>query len=255
MKLLAITRAVGPALARCELTFLAREPIDVDRARLQHAAYHDALRRAGAEVETLPAEPDLPDAVFVEDTAVVLDEVAIITRPGAESRRGEVASIARALARYRTLARIDPPATLDGGDVLRVGREIFVGRSSRTNAAGIAQLAALAGRHGCRVTPVDVRGCLHLKSAVTAIDDETIVINRTLLDAAPFRRFRALDVDPTEDAAANVLALGGIVHVSARFPRTRAAIDAAGFETLALDLSELEKAEGALTCGSLVFRA
>ncbi len=251
---MAITRDVGPSLARCELTFLDREPIDVERAKLQHAAYHDALRRAGLRVESLPAEIDYPDSVFVEDTAVVLDEVAVVTRPGAESRRGEIPTIARALSRYRTLERIEAPGTLDGGDVLAIGDEMYVGRSSRTNDPGIAQLAAIVKRYGIRTVAVDVPGCLHLKSAVTAIDEGTVVIHRPWLDARPFSRFRMIDVAPGEEHAANVLPIGGVVHVSARFPRTRAAIEALGHETRALDLSELEKAEGALTCGSLVFR-
>jgi dimethylargininase len=166
----ALLRGVPPTLERCELSFREREPIDLARARAQHAAYADLLRELGYAVVELAADPAFPDCCFVEDVAVVLDELALLTRPGAESRRGEVAAVAEALARYRPLATTEDPATLEGGDVLRVGRTLYVGRSARTNAAGIARLAAVAEPHGYRVVPVPVSGCLHLKSAVTALD-------------------------------------------------------------------------------------
>ena len=162
----AITRAIGSALNDCELTFQPREPIDLTEAVLQHSAYCDALRQAGIAVEVLPAVEHLPDAVFVEDTAVVLDELAVIARPGSMRRREEVATVAAALKRHRTLAYIEEPGTLDGGDILTIGRRLFVGLSSRTNEAGYDQLSRVVEFHGYRVVPVRVDGCLHLKTAL-----------------------------------------------------------------------------------------
>ncbi len=169
---IAITRAVSPALGECELTYLPRVPIDVDVARAQHRAYEQALAEAGYRVEHLDADATMPDSVFVEDMAVVFDEVAILTHPGAESRRREMPAIAAALAAHRPLQQIQPPATVDGGDVLVAGRTVFVGRSTRTNDAALAQIRRILGPFGYTVSGVDVRGCLHLKSAVTALADD-----------------------------------------------------------------------------------
>jgi len=248
-------RGVPPTLARCELTFRAREPIDVGRARAQHAAYADLLRALGLEVVELPTDPAYPDCCFVEDVAVVLDEVALVTRPGAASRRGEVTAVASALARYRATLATPEPATLEGGDVLRVGRRLFVGRSSRTNAAGIERLTSVAEPHGYRVMPVAVTGSLHLKSAVTALDDERLLVNRSWLDPAPLRGLELVDVDPAEPGAANVLRVGRHVVVHSGFPRTLERIAALGYAVRTLDVSEFIKAEAALTCKSLLFAA
>jgi dimethylargininase len=250
--MLAITRAVPSSLSRCELTHLERVPIDVARAAEQHERYEAALRALGVEVERLPATDELPDSVFVEDTAVVVDEVAVLARPGAESRRAEVSSVAAALARYRTLAAIAAPGTLDGGDVLRIGRRIFVGLSARTNEAGVAQLAACLAPYGYRVEGLAVSGCLHLKSAVTAIDAATIVLNPAWVDAARLGARRTIEVDPEEPMAANVLAIGTSVLVNATAPRTARRIAAAGFDVVLVDQSELAKAESGLTCCSLI---
>jgi dimethylargininase len=244
---------VPETLARCELTFQAREAIDLARARAQHAAYAELLRALGLEVVELPADPAFPDCCFVEDVAVVLDEVALVTRPGAASRRGEAAAIEAALAGYRPLERTDEPATLEGGDVLRVGRSLFVGRSSRTNAAGIERLAAVAEPLGYRVVPVTVTGCLHLKSAVTALDEGRVLVNRAWLDTAPLEDFELVDVAPGEPGAANVLAVAGHVVVHPGFPRTLDRIAALGYDVRLLDVSEFVKAEAALTCKSLLF--
>ena len=249
---IALTRAVPQSLERCELTHLARRPIDVALAVSQHAAYEDALRAAGCTVVRIPPEPDRPDSVFVEDTAVVLDEVAVITRPGAPSRRGETASTAAALGAYRRLVTIEAPGTLDGGDVLRIGRRLFAGRSARTNEAGIAQLAAFLAPFGYRVEGLALTGCLHLKSAVTAIDAETIVLNPAWVDASRLGAQRAIEVDLAEPLAANILAIGRSVLVNASAPRTAERIRAAGFEVVPVDQSELAKAESGLTCCSLI---
>jgi dimethylargininase len=252
---IALMRGVPHTLASCELTFREREPIDLGRALAQHAAYAELLRGLGLEVVELPADPAYPDCCFVEDVAVVLDEVALVTRPGAASRRGEIAPVASALARYRPTLATPEPATLEGGDVLRVGRRLFVGRSSRTNAAGIERLTSVAEPHGYRVIPVPVTGCLHLKTAVTALDDERLLVNPSWLDAAPLRGLELVDVDPSEPGAANVLRVGGHVVVHAGFPRTFERIAALGYAVLPLDVSEFLKAEAALTCKSLLFAA
>ena len=253
--MVAITREVTPAIARCELTHLSRAAIDVERARRQHARYEDVLTSLGCLVERLPSPRNLADAVFVEDTAVVLDEIAILTRPGAESRRAEVPPVEHALKRHRAVARIEPPGTLDGGDVLRVGRSIFVGRSSRTNDVAIVQLRAIVEPFGYELEPVDVRGCLHLKSAVTAIDDHVLLMNRAWLPAQAFPRFDIVEVDPSEPYAANALRVGESVVHPAAFPRTRGRLRALDVAVVIVDVSELAKAEGAVTCGSLIFEA
>jgi len=250
---IAITREVSPSLADCELTHVARAPIDVARADAQHRAYQRMLSSLGCRVLVLEAEPSMPDSVFVEDVAIVLDEIAVMTRPGAESRRGEGASVAELLGRYRTLRSIEAPGTIDGGDVLRVGRTLFVGQSSRSNAEGMTQLQALVGEFGYRVQPVPIRDCLHLKSAVTALRDDTVLLQPAWADAASFPGFRIIEVDPEEEHAANILRIGDTAVMPACFPRTTQRLRDAGFDVVTVDVSELQKAEGATTCCSLVF--
>lgn len=250
---IAITREVSPSLGDCELTHLPRTPIDIGRADAQHRDYQRTLAELGCRVLTLEAKPAMPDAVFVEDVAVVLDEVAIMTRPGAASRRDEGASVAELLRRYRTLATVVAPGTIDGGDVLPVGRTLFVGRSGRSNADGIAQLAAAVAPFGYRVQAVPIRGCLHLKSAVTAVRDDLLLLQPAWVDAAEFPGFGIIEVDPAEEHAANVLRLDESVLMPACFPRTAQRLRDAGVEVVTVDLSELQKAEGATTCCSLVF--
>src|SRR4051794_26235276 len=180
--LVAYTRAVSATLADCELTHLPREPLDVGRAMLEHHAYEKLLAQLGITVRHLMPTPELPDAVFVEDTAVVLDEIAVITRPGAPSRRPETASVAAVLATHRPLVFIEAPATLDGGDVLVAGRRVYVGLSTRTNSEAVAQLTGALLPHDYAVIPVEFTGCLHLKSAVTQVDAETLLLNPDWVD-------------------------------------------------------------------------
>jgi dimethylargininase len=251
--LTAITRAVSPALVQCELTFLDRRPIDLEKARAQHHAYEQLLQSLGARVISLPAEPTLPDSMFVEDPAIVLDELAVILPLGTESRRPEAASLAAALSKFRDLAQITAPASIEGGDVLRIDRTLFVGLSTRTNAEGIGQLAAILAPHNYKVVAVPVTACLHLKSAVTHIGRNTLLANRAWFDPAPLVGYYWLDVAPEEPHAANALALGETVIFPASFPHTRARIEAAGFHVTPLDISELQKAESGLTCSSLIF--
>lgn len=253
--LTAITRGVSPAIVRCELSFIDRQLIDLDRARQQHQAYEALLAKLGARVVSLPAEPNLPDSMFVEDPAIVLDEIAIILPLGTESRRSEAPSLAQELAKYRKLAYVQLPGTLEGGDVLRIGKRLFVGLTKRSNAEGIRQLAEILKPHGYEVIPVPVTGCLHLKSAVTRIADNVLLANRAWFDTKPLAAYDWIDVDPAEPHAANALALAGTIILPASFPRTRGRIGSQDFRVTTLDISELQKAESGLTCSSLLFES
>lgn len=249
---LALTRPVSAALAACELTHLDRVAIDVERAQRQHHAYQQVLRELGIEVRELPALQEQADAVFVEDVVVVVDELAVLTRPGAASRHPEVESMAEVVRGLRTLARIAAPGTLDGGDVLRVGKQLWVGASLRSNASGRAQLAALLAPFGYRAQEVPLCGCLHLKSAVTALDDHTLLIQPEWVAPDAFPGLRLIAVDPAEPHAANILRAGaGLIYPDC-FPRTLARLQAAGFAPRLVDVSELQKAEGAVTCCSVL---
>lgn len=252
---IAITRKVSPAIGRCELSYLERQPIDVGLAERQHLAYERCLADLGCAVTSLPPEPALPDSVFVEDAAIVLDELAVITRPGAASRRAETAAVAAALAPWRPLLHIAEPGTLDGGDVLVVGRRVFVGRSLRSDETGCGQLRDLVAPRGYTVVPVPVRGCLHLKSAVTALSADLLLINPAWVDGAAFAGLGFIEVDPAEPHAANALRIGDAVVFPAAFERTRRRLEGAGIGVVTVDVSELAKAEGAVTCCSLVFEA
>jgi dimethylargininase len=251
----AFTRELSPAILRCELTYGARRPIDLPLARAQHDAYEAALRLAGCLVRRLSAGPDMPDSVFIEDTAVVFDELAIVARPGAESRRPETDGVAEALRPHRELHYIDPPGTLDGGDVLVVEHQIFIGRSKRTNDAGIAQMRRILVPYGYEISVVEVRGCLHLKSAVTALGGDLLLSNRSWLPADCFASFERVDVHPSEPLAANALRIGAGIIYSTTFPRTLERLERRGLAVATVDTSEVEKAEGALTCCSLVFQS
>ena len=251
--LTAITRAVSSSLANCELSFIERKPIDMEKARAQHHAYEAALEKLGARVISLPEERDLPDSMFVEDPALVLDETAVICTLGTETRRKEASSLAVALEPYRKLAHIKLPGMLEGGDVLRVGRKIFVGHTQRTNPEGIRQLAVIAGRYGYEVTAVPVTGCLHLKSAVTYLGRNVLLGNRAWFEWKRLEGFEWVDVDPAEPHAGNALAIGEAVIFPTSFPKTRALIEAKGFRVEPVDISELQKAESGLTCSSLLF--
>jgi dimethylargininase len=225
-------------------------PIDVAVAVAQHASYLALLERLGLDLVVAPELPDHPDGVFVEDTAVVVDGLAILARPGAPSRRGEVESIHALLAgRGLRTASITAPGTLDGGDVLQVGPTVYVGRTTRTDDAGIAQLRALLAP-GREVVAVDVRGALHLKSAATALPDGTIVTAPGCVDEAVFAGREVLHVP--EPSGADVLLVGQTVVVAASAPRTARMIAERGFEVVTIDLSELEKAEAGVTCPSIL---
>ena len=249
---IAVTRKISSAMTRCELTHLQRTPIDISLAREQHHAYEQVLRDLGWEVESLPEEPELADSVFVEDTAIVLDEVAVITRPGAPSRRAETASIAAVLGKYRDLVRIESPGTLDGGDVLRVGQTLYVGVSGRSSAGGIAQLGALLLPFGYRVLPVTMQGCLHLKTAVTQVRADQLLINSRYVGREQFPGMRFIEVDEAEPSGANALMLGGDVIYPLSYPRTAELLRREGIRVHTVAMSETEKAEGGVTCCSLL---
>lgn len=250
--MIALTHLPSPDLARCQLTYVARAPIDPARAVRQHEDYRQALAECGADVRTLDVNRDWPDSVFIEDVAVVLDEVAVLASMGAPSRRGEPAGAAAVLGEYREVRRVEPPATLEGGDVLRVGRRLLVGRSSRTNAAGISALAAIARPFGYAVTVVPVCDCLHLKTACTALDDRTLLVNPAWVDVRELDEFRRVPVPPGEPWAANVARVGGAVCLAAGQPRTADVVRRLGFAVREIDLTEFAKAEGGVTCLSLL---
>lgn len=252
----ALCRAVSPAIADCELIFIGREPINVAIAHLQHMDYVDCLGKLGITVIELPAEPSLPDSVFVEDTALLFDELAVMTRPGAERRRGEVPSIEAAFQKYRdVIAHITEPGTLDGGDVLRIGKRVFVGLSQRSNQAAIGQLTDILKPYGYSVTAVPMHDCLHLKSSVTALSDDIVLINPEWVDAGYFKDYRQINVAESEPHAANVVRIHADILMPLNFPETRALVQAAGFTVHTVDVSELQKAEGAVTCCSVLFTA
>jgi dimethylargininase len=252
---IAITRPVSPALDHCELSFLPRNPIDIRLAVTQHDAYQQALKTCDCTVQVLPMEPELADSVFVEDTAIVLDEVAVITHPGAVSRRAEVDSVAAMVGKYRELVRITSPATLDGGDVLRLGRTLYVGISARSSRSGIEQLSRLLTRFDYQVKAVPLHGCLHLKTAVTQVALDLLLINPEWIDASQFAGMRALHVVQSEPHAANALMIGDKVIYPESHPRTHEQLIRHGIEVISVDMSETEKAEGGVTCCSLIFDA
>jgi dimethylargininase len=251
--LTALTREVSRSLASCELTWLARGPIDVDLAIKQHTRYEEALEAMGVRVIALPEEPHLPDAVFVEDPLLVVDEIAIVTRMGAVSRRAESGSLAAAIAPYRPVRGMREPATLEGGDVMRIDRDVFVGQSTRTNAAAVLQLREELEPFGYKIRPVEVRGCLHLKSACCSLGDGKILANRAWLDADALAGYETIDVAADEPGAANVLRIGNSVLMAASFPRTQEMVRRQGLDIRSVDILELMKAEAAITCSSVIF--
>jgi dimethylargininase len=250
---IALTREPSSSLAAGERTFRPHEPIDIGTARAQHAEYRRALAECGARVVTLPALDELPDAVFVEDVGIVLDEVALLLPMGVDSRGPEPREVACELARWREVVRLPEDCRAEGGDVVRLGRTLYVGRTSRTDASGIHALSAAAATRGYRVIPVEVAGCLHLKSACTALDEETILVNPDWVDVSAFEAERAIEVAAGEPGAANALAVGSSVLLQAGYPRTAERVTRSGFAVRTVDVGELAKAEGSLTCLSLMF--
>lgn len=248
---IAIVREVSPSLAQCELAHVDRVSIDVELARAQHRDYCDALVELGVRVVAMPAVSDQPDSVFVEDTAVVLDEAAIMTIPGAESRREEVIAVSQVLYRYRPLEFITA-GTIDGGDVLGIGRTLYVGQSTRTTAEATLQLRSIVEPAGYSVREVAVRGCLHLKTACTLIGSEALLVNSEWVDVDAFSAMTLLEVPRSEPWAANTILVGDTVLIQDGFPATKDLLEERGATVRTVDISEFRKAEAGLSCLSLL---
>ncbi len=250
----AITRGVSRKIADCELTYRSREDINFEKAAIQLERYCDLLRQWGVDLMPLPASDAHPDCCFVQDTAVVLDEVCVIASMGAHARVGEVSEVERLIAPFRKILRILPPATLDGGDVVQFGKRLFVGLSSRTNARGIAALEKIVEVFGYAVVPVVVTGGLHLTTGCGIVNDETVLLNPRWLDASAFRNLRQLHVPEQEPWAANTIRVDDAVCVEQEAPRTIDLIQPYAGTIDTLDISEFRKAEGSLSCLSLIFK-
>jgi dimethylargininase len=236
----------------CQRTFVPAAALDLPLLAKQHAAYGQALRDGGCDVRVLNVQPDEPDSVFIEDTAIVLDKLAILCPMGTLARRHEPEAIAKVLAEYRAVARMELPATLEGGDVLRLGRTLLVGQSPRTNAAGIEALRRLTAPHGYQVHAVRTHGCLHLKTACTALPDGRLLVNPEWLDRTDLADFELLPIPASEPFAANTLPLGERILLPTENQRTAELLDHLGFSVVRVPLSELIKAEGGVTCLSLL---
>lgn len=250
----AIVRDIPDSFAHALAAVPPDSPIDVALARRQHAIYVAALRVCGVDVITLPADEASPDCVFIEDTAVIANGLALVTRPGAPSRQGEVEPIAAALAPYLEVVRMLAPATLDGGDCMKLGSTLYVGRSERTNVAGFARLAEVFIPRGLHIVAVDLPpGILHLKCVCTPLaDDQVLLAEHSVLSSA-FGGARVVTVPAEERYAANAVAIGSHVIVADGFPRTHTALLEAGFTIHPVPTSEVRKADGSLTCQSLLF--
>ncbi len=249
---IAITRAVPSTFDQATMEVAAS--VDLALARIQHAAYVSALRSLGLTAVELPADDRFPDCCFVEDCAVIADGVALITRPGAASRRGETAAVEAALASnigIERIAHMVAPATLDGGDCLRIGRQLYVGLSARTNAAGVARLREVFSN--LTIVPVPLENVLHLKCHCSALGDDRVLLAEGTIAPEVFAGLHVVTIPNAERYAANCLAHAGTALVSDGFAETRATLERAGFATIALSMSEMRKADGSLTCLSLLF--
>jgi dimethylargininase len=251
---IAIIRPVSQSIQDCELTHLDRSAICARTAQAQHDAYARTLQRLGVDVIELPPLHDHPDAVFVEDTVVVVDELAVLGRPGAESRRGEIESMRACIEEFRETACIESPGTLEGGDVIQVDRTVYVGRSTRTNNEGIDQLRSHLSAHGYRVVAVPVPGALHLKTACAPLGNGRLIANPDWIDVRHFDGMDIIEVHPDEPFAGNAVPIGETLIFADQHPRTAARLEERGLTLARVDVSELAKAEGSLTCKSVLLR-
>ena len=251
--LMAITHLPSPNLQNCELTFLESEAINIEKANEQHKNYCALLERCGANVIVLSENIALPDSVFVEDPIIVFDEVGVLTSMGVESRRAESEYMGKIFSKYRKIERITLPAKIEGGDVLKVGKKIFVGESKRTNKEGIQALEAIIKPFGYEVIAVKVFGCLHLKTGATALDDKTVFVNSDWVDAEAFQGFAKVEALSDEPFGANVLKIGDILCMNEAFPKSIALIKSLGYMVDSVNISEFVKAEAGLTCMSVPF--
>ena len=250
----AITRGVSQRIASCELTYRAREEICYTKAATQLQRYSELLHKWGVSLLPLPANDSYPDSCFVQDTAVVLDEICVIASLGAPSRVGETSEVEKLIAPFRRVRRIFSPATLDGGDVVQFGKRLFVGLSTRTNARGIATLSRIVEPFGYTVVPVSVTGGLHLTTGCGIVNDETVLLNPRWLDASAFKNLRQLHIPEEEPWAANTIRVDEAVCLEAGAPRTADLVLPYVGSLDTLDISEFRKAEGSLSCLSLIFR-
>jgi dimethylargininase len=251
--LTALTRAVSSRINECELTFIQRQTIDIERAVRQHRNYQQLLKTLGLNIIELPVDDRCPDCCFIEDTALVLDELAIATRPGSDARRAEVAGVLPTIAKYRKISQVEPPATLEAGDVLRIGRDLFIGITSRTNREGIEFVRKQVAPHGYKVHGVEVPGALHLKSVCTAVNEHTILADSSRIDIKPFADYELIEVPPDEWMAANVLLVQQTVCMHEGFHKTLALLRERQIRVRTVDISEFLKAEAGLTCMSIIF--
>ena len=252
--MIALTHLPSPSLELGHRTHLDRAPIDFQKALQQHALYCSALRDCGLEVQILNSNSHLPDSVFVEDTAVVLDEIAILTSMGTASRREELPFIETELKKYRPTIRIQLPATIEGGDVLRMGRKILVGISCRTNVAGVDALESILCQLDYEIIRVPTRDCLHFKTGCSALPDGSLLVNENWVAIESLKGFHLIPIPPAEPWAANVLSIGDQVILPAAHPVTANQLRKMGFQVRLVDLSEFAKAEGGVTCLSILFK-
>ncbi len=250
--MIALTHQPSPNMQTCVRTFVPVVSIDAALARQQHRAYCQALTECGAEVRVLDVNMAMPDGAFLEDTAVVLDEVAILCSMGTSARESEPTGLEPVLREYRPVERIPRPATLEGGDVLRVGRRLFVGQSKRTNNLGIAALRSIVVRLGYQVTAVPVRGSLHLKTACTPLPDGRLLINPDWVDVDSLEELALIPIPKEEPFAGNVCSVGPHILLPSAHSLTAELLEQLGFATKPVDISEFSKAEGGVTCLSLV---
>jgi dimethylargininase len=250
----AITRGVSSRIAACQLTYRSREEVNYEKATSQLESYVELLRRWDVDLMPVAASDSYPDCCFVQDTAVVLDEVCVIASMGASTRLGEVSEVEKLLAPFRKVRRIFAPATLDGGDVVQFGKRLFVGLSTRTNARGIAALASIVEAFGYTVVPVSVNGGLHLTTGCGIVNDETVLLNPRWLDASAFKGLRQLHVSEEEPWAANTIRVEDAVCLESEAPSTMDLVGPYAGSIDTLDISEFRKAEGSLSCLSLIFR-
>jgi dimethylargininase len=251
--MIALTHVISPNIDQCELSFLERSPINYRRAVEQHEHYCDLLRDCGLEVIELSMNRSFPDSTFIEDTAVVFDELAIMASMGVESRRGEIPGVESVLGYYRDIKHIRLPATLEGGDVLSIENKVFVGISPRTNISGFETIKEILEPFGYQVIPLAVNGCLHLKSACVAVDDETLLVNPRWLDLQPLRDFRIIPVPEDEPAAVNSLWINSTICMHSGHQKTIDLLANLKFSIKVVDISELLKAEAGMTCSSMIF--
>ncbi len=253
MQALTLTPSSSMNETNCELLFMKPQAIDTGLALSQHSKYCQCLEDLGFEVTRLPAIAELPDSVFIEDPVVLLDEVAVLTLPFSPSRKGEVPNIEKFISGLGKTERIIPPGTMEGGDVLKIGRTLYVGISNQTNQEGFNQFRSFVEPFGYKVIPVKVQGALHLKTAATALDDRTLLMNPDWIDAQPFRDFRIVEVPRDEPFGGNIIAVGRRVLMHEGFVQTCHTVKSLGFEVSLVNISEFLKAEAGLTCMSVLY--